>query len=108
MLSQSTDSPVRVAFGKTPPGATAWQQDPGGCGVFVDVDTSPGMFSSVPIYLSSLEGEAAHWATTGATSIYSAVANSFRVYVRWAGGSSLTPQQANEFKWHINWVAIGT
>lgn len=107
MLSQSTDNSVRVAFGQTAPGATAWQQYENGLGVFVDIDTSAGNFSSVPIYLTSLGGDGSHWATTGADCIYSPTANSFRVYVRWADNSALTPQTANGYKWHINWVAIG-
>lgn len=107
MLSQSTDSPVKVAFGQTPPGATAWQQYPNGCGVFVDIDTSTGNFSSAPIYLTSLGGDGTHWATTGATSIYNPTPKSFQVYVRWADNSALTPETATKYKWHINWVAIG-
>jgi hypothetical protein len=100
----------RIASGRTTPGATAWQQyaPPANTGVFVDVDTTAGRFSATPVYITSIGGNTSHWATTGATSIYSATANGFRVYVRWANGSPLTPAQANGFQWHINWIGMET
>ena len=99
---------IRIASGKTTPGSTAWQQYPGGAGVFVDVDTSSGKFSSTPVYTTSIGGNSSHWATTGATSIYFPKPTGFRVYVRWADGSPLTPATANGFQWHINWIGMET
>lgn len=102
----------RIASGQTKPGSTAWQQYPGGAGVFVDVNTSAGKFSTVPAYITSIGGKTSHWATTGATSIYPTppnllpTATGFRVYVRWANGAALTPQTANSYEWHINWVGM--
>ncbi len=98
----------RIASGRTQPGATAWQQynPPANTGVFVDVDTSAGKFSATPVYTTSIGGRSSHWATTGATSIYSANPTGFRVYVRWANGSPLTPAEANGFEWHINWIGM--
>jgi hypothetical protein len=96
-----------VASGRTEPGATNWQQYPGGAGVFVDVDTSSAGFRVGAIYVTSLGGTSSHWATTGGTSIYSPTARSFRVYVRWSDGNPLTPTQANQLGWHINWYAVG-
>lgn len=98
--------PLKIASGSTPPGSTAWQQYPGGAGVFVDVDTSAGQFTADPVYLTSIAGDSHHWATTGATSTYFATPTKFRVYVRWADGSPLTPAQANGFQWRINWLGI--
>jgi hypothetical protein len=98
--------PVQLARGSTPVGNTAWQQYPGGEGVFVDVDTSSAGFTSTPIYITSLGGSSGHWWTTGATSIYTPTSTGFRVYVRWATGGSLTPAMANQLEWHINWIAF--
>ncbi len=100
----------RIASGKTPPGATAWQQynPPANTGIYVDVDTSAAHFASVPVYITSLGGNSVHWATTGATSVYVPTATGFRVYVRWANGNPLTPAQANQTKWHINWIGMET
>ncbi len=98
----------RIASGSTPPGATAWQQYPGGAGVFVDIDTSAARFSTTPVYITSIEGTSSHWATTGATSIYFATPTGFRVSVRWVNGNPLTPAQANGFQWHINWIGMET
>jgi hypothetical protein len=106
----------RIASGQTPPGSTAWQlYAPAGnpTGIYVDVNTTSGKFSSVPAYVTSIGGQSSHWATTGATSVYGPnvagtlpTATGFRVYVRWADGSPLTPAQANGFKWHINWIGM--
>jgi hypothetical protein len=99
-LSQQT---LKVVGGRTPVGNTAWQ--PYTEGIFVDVDTSVARFTQTPLYITSLGGNGAHWATTGATSIYTPTPTGFRVYVRWVNGGSLTPAQANQYGWHINWIA---
>ena len=96
---------ARIASGATSPGV-GWQQYPGGAGVFIDVDTSSGKFSTTPAYVTSLGGNSSHWATTGATSVYSPTATSFRVYVRWADGSPLTPANASALGWHIRWIGM--
>lgn len=97
---------TRIASGRTNPGATAWQQYPGGAGIFVDVNTTAAHLTGTPVYVTSIGGTSHHWATTGATSIYSATATGFRVYVRYADGGPLTPAVANGFQWHINWIAM--
>ena len=110
-LSQTVQSSL-IARGSTPVGNTAWQQyfDPGAGlfeqGVFVDVDTSSGGFTTTPIYITSIGGSSSHWGTTGATSIYTPTPTGFRVYVRWSTGGALTPATANQFGWHINWIAV--
>jgi hypothetical protein len=104
-LSQTVQSGL-IARGSTPLGNTAWQQYPGGEGIFVDVDTSSAGFTSTPIYVTSIGGTSSHWWTTGATSIYSPTPTGFRVYVRWSTGGSLTPELANQLGWHINWIAV--
>ena len=86
----------KIASGSTPPGSTAWQQYHNGAGVF----------TAIPLYLTSLGGESHHWATTGATSIYFATPTKFTVFVRWANGAPLTPAQANGLQWRINWLGI--
>jgi len=97
---------VQVFGGATPVGNTAWQPYYTE-GIFVDVDTSSAQFTSTPIYITSLGGYGNHWSTTGATSIYSPTPTGFRVYVRWDNGGLLTPAMANQFGWHINWIARG-
>jgi hypothetical protein len=104
-LSQSERSAL-IARGSTPVGNTAWQQYPGGEGIFVDVDTSSAGFTTTPIYITSLGGNRGHWGTTGATSIYEPTPTGFRVYVRWSTGGPLTPTDANDVEWHINWIAV--
>jgi len=104
-LSQ-TERSALIARGSTPVGNTAWQQYYSGEGVFVDVDTSSAGFTTTPIYITSLGGATSHWATTGATSIYAPTPKGFRVFVRWSTGGPLTPATANEFGWHINWIAV--
>jgi hypothetical protein len=110
-LSQSELSAL-FARGSTPVGTTAWQQyfDQGAGvfeqGVFVDVDTSSAGFTTTPIYITSIGGNSSHWVTTGATSIYNPTPRGFRVYVRYSTGQPITPQEANQLGWHINWIAV--
>ena len=95
----------RIASGKTPQGSTAWLQYTSN-GIYVDVNTSAGNFSTTPVYITSIGGTSSHWATTGATSIYFPTATGFRVYVKWSDSSPLTVEQANTYGWHINWIGI--
>jgi hypothetical protein len=104
-LSQTVQS-ASIARGSTPLGKTAWQQYPGGEGIFVDIDTSSAKFTTTPMYITSLGGNTHHWWTTGATSIYFPTPTGFRVYVRYSTGGPLTPAIANEYGWHINWIAV--
>lgn len=110
-LSQSVQSAL-IGRGSTPVGNTAWQPYfvPGdataGQGIFVDVDTSSAGFTTTPIYITSIGGNGGHWGTTGATSIYNPTPTGFRVYIRYPDGGSLTPAFANQYGWHINWIAI--
>jgi hypothetical protein len=72
-------------------------------GIMVDVNTSAGHFTGTPEYFTSIGGNSSHWNTTGATSIYLATPTGFRVYVRWANGVALTPTDAVNLGWYINW-----
>ena len=92
--------------GSTTPGSTNWQPYPGNTGVYLDVDTSAGKFTTTPKYFTSLGGISHHWVTTGVTSIYTPSPTGFRVYVRWSDGSALTPAEANSFQWHVNWLGV--
>ncbi|HIK07997.1 MAG TPA: RICIN domain-containing protein [Trichormus sp. M33_DOE_039] len=100
---------AKIASGKTKPGATNWQVN-GGSGILVDVDTSTAGFSRTPIYVTSIGGDAWHWGTTGGSSVYNATEKGFRIEIRFEGdfssGAALTPEKANEYKWHVNWIAI--
>ena len=97
---------VQISRGSTPVGNTAWQQYPGGEGIYLDVNTSSAGLTTTPIYITSLGGTSHHWWTTGATSIYAPTPTGFRVYVRYSTGGSLTPAIANQYGWHINWIAV--
>lgn len=94
----------RAAIGKTTP--DDWVTYESDKGVYVNVDTSKGAFTATPYYFASLHGESAHWATTGATSIYLPTKTGFRVYVRWADGGTLDKARARELKWHLQWLGL--
>ncbi len=96
---------TRIASGRTTPGSTAWQVYSSN-GIYVDVNTTTGKFTSPPVYVTSIGGVSGQWATTGATSVYSATATGFRVYVKWSDSGPLTPATANSFQWHINWIGM--
>ena len=98
----------RIACGETEAGGTAWVQynPPDNSGVYVDVDTSSGHFTSTPVYVTSLGGEYGNWSTTGGTSIYATTPTGFRVYIRSTEQSTITPEQANHYLWHIHWIGM--
>lgn len=96
---------TRIASGRTVPGSTAWVAY-GAAGIYVDVNTSAAKLSGTPVYVTSIGGNSNQWSTTGATSVYSATATGFRIYVRYADGGPITPAVANGFQWHINWIAM--
>jgi len=115
VISQPTPAlsqTVQVYRGSTPVGTTAWQQYsvPGTGvferGVFVDVNTSSAQLITTPIYITSLGGNGHHWATSGVTSIYYPTPTGFRIYVRYTNGADITPALANQYGWHINWIAV--
>jgi len=98
---------AKIASGKTKPGATNWQVNANG--LLVDVDTSAAGFTRTPIYVTSIGGDKYHWGTTGASAVYNATEKGFRIAIRFEGdftGVAITPETANEYKWHINWIAI--
>lgn len=103
---------AKFASGKTQPGATKWQRDTSsvGDGIYVDVDTSAAGFAQTPIYVTSIGGDSYHWGVTGASAVYKPTPTGFRVEIRWDKGfrddTSLTPELANGYKWHINWIAF--
>ena len=61
---------IKLGSGATTEGATDWQPY-SGVGVYVDVNTTAGGFTNTPKYFTAIGGSSSHWATTGATSIYS-------------------------------------
>jgi RHS repeat-associated protein len=93
-----------LCSGQTPAGSTNWQVENSSI-IRVDVNTSACGLGSTPLYFSSLGGAGSHWSVVGATSIYYPTATGFRVYVRLADNSALTPATANGNGWHIRWVA---
>ncbi len=103
---------TKIASGSTIPGATKWQAFKN-YGIYVDVDTSAAGFTQIPVYVTSIGGgsiESKHWRTLGGNCVYETTPKSFRVYLKWDSTSGtdkvLSPQYANDEKWHINWMAF--
>lgn len=88
--------------GQTAPGSTNWQAY-FATGLYVDINTSVCGFASTPLYHTTIGGSSNHWLVEGATSIYSPTSTGFRVYIYYPAG--VTPAQANQWQWHINWNA---
>jgi hypothetical protein len=91
---------LALCSGQTPVDATAWQVDREGV-VHVDIDTSHCNLSGNPLYFTSLGGKEGHWVSRGATSIYNASRNGFRVVVLHRDADNIAREQG----WHINWMA---
>ncbi len=100
---------MRIGSGCFKPSRSEWQvfeRKGVRSGIFADINTSSAGFIETPLYFLSLEGEAAHWMTTGANCVYFAKPKSFRVYIRWAHDEDLKPETATEHQWKINWFGI--
>jgi hypothetical protein len=97
----------RISAGRTPPGQ-GWQQYQNNRGVFIDVDTTAHRFTTTPVYVTALHGRSHHWATTGGSSVYFPTPTGFRVYIRKPDGGSLLVSEAQNFGWHIQWIATET
>jgi len=97
----------RISAGRTPPGQS-WQQFQNNASVFIDVDTTAQRFATTPVYVTALHGDSQHWDTTGGSSVYSPTRTSFRVYVRRPDGRSLTVANAQDRRWHIQWIGVET
>ena len=64
-------------------------------------------FIETPTVVSSLVGTTRHWTTTGGSAPYVPTAQSFRIHVEDFHEIPLTPEDADKYGWHINWVAVG-
>jgi hypothetical protein len=78
----------------------------GTTGIYVDVSTTKGAFTTTPYYFASLHGDSWHWNTTGGTSIYSPTKTGFRIYLRWSDGAALDKTRAQSGKWHVQWLGV--
>jgi hypothetical protein len=78
----------------------------GSSGLYMDVDTSACKFTITPAYVSSIQGDSAHWQLVGVNSVYSASSKGFRVYL-WHPvlRGSFMEFFAKKFKWKVNWLA---
>jgi len=98
---------LKFACGRTERKNTQWVQYDAD-GIYVDIDISSAGFSCTPYLFTSLGGGSAHWVTRGATSIYSSENKgwneSFRIFLHFPG---ITPTQANDWHWFIQWLAVG-
>jgi len=86
-------------------------------GIYVDVNTANCKFKETPQYIVSVEGGrlGGHWLLSGASSIYNATPNGFRVYLTWTDYSGhpgannpVNVQDAKKYGWFIRWTAIST
>jgi hypothetical protein len=79
--------------------------------LLVTVNTSSANFNSVPTYLSSMDGIGNHYRATGVNTIYNPQTNSYQIYLQWYNYDNpsylITPQDAINWGWIINWCGIG-
>ena len=99
----------KYAKGCTGVSNNVWQQHITGV-ITKEISTTSCKFTTTPKYFTSLVGRASqsnHNNFVGMTSIYSASANSFRVYLRSSDGTNnLTPQFAKDRDWKVQWIGI--
>jgi hypothetical protein len=86
-------------------------------GIYVDVNTSNCNFAETPHYIVSIESGSPgrHWLLSGASSIYNATPNGFRVYLTWTDylghptlDNPVSVSVAQDSGWFIRWTAISS
>ena len=96
---------MHTAAGTTAAGK-GWNYDSSNKGLWIDVDTSSGGFTTTPVYVASISGTERHWRTTGGCAVYLATKSSFRIYLRYPDGP-IEVKDAQIGHWQVNWIAVG-
>lgn len=97
--------PVTACAGATTPGSTNWVVHSASYSVYTDVSIASCGVSATPVIVASLGGVSSHWRTEGTSEIYSLTASGFRMYANIYDSTTVTPTQANSWRWHVNWLA---
>jgi len=95
---------VKVCAGTTGRKTSNWMNYSGDHGIYTDVNMGSCGFIRTPTVTTSLEGTSRHWTASGTSSIYSATATSFRVYIYM---SNLRTDDAKSRKYNVEWIAVG-
>jgi len=105
--TDKSGNPKKMICGSTISGATGWTDYPGG--IRTDVYTTDNglaggnpNFISAPLYIVSIEGTNVDY-TVGANAIYLPTNTSLRMYLR----TGITPTEAENRGWVINWCGTG-
>ena len=107
VYEKATKSGIRIHCGETPINSDTSQMygdDGKSLNVRIRLPTESN-FSTQPLILTSLTGNAGHFIVDGATSIYNRSEGAFTVYLRHTG--PISPAEANKLGWRITWIAIG-
>lgn len=68
------------------------------------VDTTAGLYTDTPSYVTSITGRSHHWMVTGAGSIYDASPQSFGIFI----DRAKDVQFAADHDWRVNYIAYAT
>ncbi len=106
----TSGKPLRICSGTTPIGNTSWKPHedsdiPAKTDITVDVDIKKCEFAEAPILLSALNGTRNHRRAIGGSNAYLITKSGFKIYVYSPWG--ITPENANNWNWHIEWIALG-
>jgi hypothetical protein len=106
-LKKRTTKFNNTCLGKVP--ATEFKSYLSTVGIFAQVNTAHCHFHQTPVYLTSLGGFNSIWYISGATAIYNATRNTFRVYL--STGDKITASEellayAIKLQWTLNWVGF--
>jgi len=95
---------VKVCAGTTGRKTSNWINYSGNHGIYTTVDMGSCGFKRTPTVTSSLEGTSRHWTARGTSSIYSATATSFKVFIY---ETNLRTGDAEKWKYNVEWIAVG-
>lgn len=75
--------------------------------ISLTVNTTGCGWGSTPRYFTSIGGSGSHFELVGYTAIYSPSVNGFTIYVKKNDGTNVSPTDAVNGGWYINWTGVG-
>lgn len=104
-VKENTGGRSDLCSGNSVPGA-GWQVYSAST-IYLNVNTSGCGFLTTPRYFTSIGGIGSHFELVGFSAIYSPTPTGFTVYIKKNDNSTLSPVDATNAGWFINWTAVG-
>jgi hypothetical protein len=110
-IEDTSGNPLRMVCGSMPC-TLANTTNPFPYILLITINTSAAGFSSIQAYLSSMDGYGNHYRVTGVNTIYNPQVDSYQIYIQFIDNYNpsflISPQDAVDWGWVVNWCGLGT